>query len=325
MGPDGSRATDAPPTLVVADDDAITLAHVTRILSAAGYQVLGCSRGSEVLEKVRAGGVSLVLVDCAMPGMGGLEVCRILKATAEDVFVPVILMAARADASSRVEGLRNGADDFVQKPFDDDELVARVQNMLRIKQMHDAVRLAKTRLESLAGKDERSALYTESYVRSRLHQEFRRSERYQEPLAFLLLQAHAPVDATLDLGAASGQSAFATLAERVVQTVRETDVAAKFARSGIAVVLPATHFQGSLVVAERLWRAVTARPVAVDGTELAFSATLDPLFPSRPVARAEDMVASAMIALENVARRRAEPICVAQHDAYFFAPQRAEA
>src|SRR5579871_4605239 len=94
-----------------------------------------------------------------MPRLTGIEACRLLKGMTADTFFPVILVTVKSDAASRVEGLRIGADDYVCKPYDEAELVARVQNMLRIKRLHEQIVLQKARFERLSVHDDLTGLY----------------------------------------------------------------------------------------------------------------------------------------------------------------------
>ena len=119
-------------TIVVADDDRITRQLLASILSRRGFDVEPVEDGQSAVERVGKGGVDLVLLDILMPRLTGLEACRLLKSITGDSFLPVILVTVKTDSASRVEGLKIGADDYVCKPFDEEELIARVEAMLRI-------------------------------------------------------------------------------------------------------------------------------------------------------------------------------------------------
>ena len=113
------------------------------ILRSHGYTVETCEDGQEAVERVARGGIDLVLLDIVMPRLSGLEACRLLKGMTNESFLPVVLVTVKTDTASRVEGLKIGADDYVCKPFEEKELVARVEAMLRIKRLHDHVASAR--------------------------------------------------------------------------------------------------------------------------------------------------------------------------------------
>ncbi len=130
------------PLVLIADDHAEIRAYVGRHLRAR-YRVVEAADGAEALRKARAHPPDLVLSDVMMPGMDGLALLRALKADPETDFVPVVLLTARAAVEDRLEGLHAQADDYLTKPFEPAELVARVENLIAGRQRLRA-RLART-------------------------------------------------------------------------------------------------------------------------------------------------------------------------------------
>src|SRR5262245_32345814 len=145
------------------------------MLRQQGYVVEAVQDGQAAVERVGKGGVDLVLLDVLMPRLTGLEACRLLKGMTSDSFLPVVLVTVKTDTASRVEGLKIGADDYVCKPFDESELIARVEAMLRIKRLHDHVVQARAKLEQLSLHDELTSLYNYRYLHTRLTEEFKRA------------------------------------------------------------------------------------------------------------------------------------------------------
>src|SRR5690606_15761411 len=158
--------------IVVADDDRVTRTMLERVLTANGYRVETVADGQAAVVRAAGGDVDLLLLDHVMPRMSGLEACRLIKAGAGDNFLPVVLITIKTDTASRVEGLRIGADDYVCKPFDEGELLARIEAMLRIKHLHDHVARARAKLERLSVHDELTGLYNYRYLNTRLAEEF---------------------------------------------------------------------------------------------------------------------------------------------------------
>lgn len=173
--------------ILVADDNRLTRDLMGSILRAQGYQVECVEDGQMAVDFVGKGGIDLVLLDVVMPRLSGLEACRIIKSLTAEAFLPVILVTVKTDSQSRVEGLRFGADDYVSKPFDETELCARVEAMLRIKRLHDQVAEAKRRLEEASERDELTGVYNYRHLHGRLSVEFKRAERQQETLACALI------------------------------------------------------------------------------------------------------------------------------------------
>src|SRR5213079_3535227 len=115
--------------VLVADDERAVRESLRRALVLEGYEVELASGGREALESVGNGRADVVVLDVLMPDIDGLEVCRRLRGGGDRV--PVLMLTARDAISDRVEGLEAGADDYLVKPFDLDELIARLRALLR--------------------------------------------------------------------------------------------------------------------------------------------------------------------------------------------------
>jgi len=116
-------------TVLLADDDRAIRESLVRAMELEGYRVIPVPNGVQALNEVRRSGVDAAVVDVMMPGVDGLDVCRLLRA--DGYRTPILLLTARAETSERVEGLDAGADDYLVKPFELDELLARLRALLR--------------------------------------------------------------------------------------------------------------------------------------------------------------------------------------------------
>lgn len=125
--------------VLVVDDTPMNVKMLADILTFKGYQVVTAAGGSEGLAKVESEMPDLVLLDVMMPDIDGYAVCRAIRAKTETAILPVVMVTALDPARERVKGLEAGADDFLSKPIDQPELLARVRSLLRIKKFHDQV------------------------------------------------------------------------------------------------------------------------------------------------------------------------------------------
>ena len=132
--------TDGEHTVLVVDDLAPNIRLLDAVLTPRGYRVVGVSNGEEALGVLERGDepIDLVLLDIQMPGLDGYEVCRRIRADERTAFLPVVMITASGN-EQRIQALEAGADDFVAKPFDSAELLARVRSLVRLKRFHDTI------------------------------------------------------------------------------------------------------------------------------------------------------------------------------------------
>mgnify|MGYP001497783668 FL=1 len=116
--------------ILIVDDTELIVRIITDILVPAGYDVISANSGEEGIEMVRREKPDLVLLDIIMYGMDGLEVCKILRADESNNLMPIIILTAEDDEEQKLQGLELGADDYIKKPFNPRELIARVRNTL---------------------------------------------------------------------------------------------------------------------------------------------------------------------------------------------------
>jgi class 3 adenylate cyclase/CheY-like chemotaxis protein len=129
------------PVILVVDDMPQNIELVEAHLVPQGYEVVKAQNGEEALEMLINNQIDLILLDVMMPGMNGYEVCKKVKSDSANTFLPIIILTALDNIEAKIEGLEAGADDFLNKPFQKIELVARVKNLLNIKFLHDEVKL----------------------------------------------------------------------------------------------------------------------------------------------------------------------------------------
>src|ERR1700722_4129630 len=150
-------------TILVADDQAANRELVEELLTTQGFKVLTVSDGADVIEELIRSQGDLVLMDVMMPRLTGFQACEKIKNNPDTYLIPVILVTALSDKQDRIEGIRVGADDFLSRPVDRTELLARVRSLLKLKQRTDELERAESVLFSLARSIEGKDPYTHGH------------------------------------------------------------------------------------------------------------------------------------------------------------------
>jgi putative two-component system response regulator len=149
--------------ILLADDNEANRDLVGEMLTAEGYNVVTAADGQEAQRVVESGSIDLALLDVVMPRPSGFVLCQTMKANPETLLIPVILLTSLNSDADRLHGIMCGADDFLNKPVNKHELLARVHSLLRLKQFTDELDNAETVLFSLALSIEAKDPYTEGH------------------------------------------------------------------------------------------------------------------------------------------------------------------
>jgi signal transduction histidine kinase len=137
------------PVILVVDDQFQNVELLNAYLVPQGYDVVKAASGKEALEKISSDPIDLVLLDVMMPNMSGLEVLEKLRADERTRLIPVVMVTTLKETEDRIKALETGCDDFLSKPFDKHELLARVRSLLKIKSMHDKLQNSYAKLNEL--------------------------------------------------------------------------------------------------------------------------------------------------------------------------------
>src|SRR3989442_1966342 len=136
-----------PQRILVVDDMPVNVKLLADLLTVKGYTVVTAASGAEALVKVEKEQPGLVLLDVMMPGMSGYDVCRKIRENPATAMLPVVMVTALDPAQERVKGIEAGADDFLTKPINQPQLLARGKSLLRIKLLHDELAQRNRNLE----------------------------------------------------------------------------------------------------------------------------------------------------------------------------------
>jgi diguanylate cyclase (GGDEF)-like protein len=242
----------AAPLVLIADDDAVTRAVVHAWLADSGYEVIVAADGDAALALAAEKEPDLLLIDVSMPGLDGIEVCQAVQ-RATPIAPPVIFLTAHTDTHARVAGLDAGAVDYVVKPLNRDELVARVRAALRTKAVRDDLMNQATR-DALTGLPNRRDLDART-VAAIAH-----AQRYDRPLLCAMVDIDHFKQINDRYGHAAGDEVLREAANRLRETCRTPDTIGRYGGEEFAVLLPETTAEQTAAVGERLRRSFCHRP-----------------------------------------------------------------
>lgn len=307
--------------VVVADDDRATRERISGLLRAEGLTVLAAGNGQKAIDAVRAQSVDLVVLDVNMPGLSGIDACRVVKTITKDRFVPVVLLTGPGDLRARLQGMRTGADDHVAKPFEDDELVARIENMLRVKRAHDDVEYAKNEIRLTPLHDHLASFPDHRHFYECLQIEFDEAQRHLDPLACCIVAIDDFRKLVSDWGADVAAHVLEEVPERVQRTIRATDIATQFRTAEFGLLLPNTRPARALTLADRLVSEVALRPFDVDGKPLVITIAIGVgLYPSGRIRTHSELLDAASIAVARARVAGPNRVCAVQQQGYIFRP-----
>ncbi|MCP3981623.1 MAG: diguanylate cyclase [bacterium] len=249
--------------ILVVDDDPETARLLRSWLDESEYEIHDAPDGESGLASAERVSPDLILLDLTMPGIDGLTVARRLNEDVRWRSVPVVLLTACRDINTKVEAFTAGVDDYVTKPFDFEEIAARIRGQLRRREILSGLEStvqelssSNRQLEQLAMIDEKTGLYNFREFQRRLREEWERSERYAVPLSLVFLDIDHFKQINDTLGHQAGDCILGDFATLVAGGARTNDFAARYGGEEFAVILPHTDGEMAERVAERIRRAV---------------------------------------------------------------------
>ncbi|ACL65735.1 response regulator receiver modulated diguanylate cyclase [Anaeromyxobacter dehalogenans 2CP-1] len=253
------------PLLLVADDEPDAREVLSQVL-APEYEVASASDGQEALDLARAEHPDLVLLDIGMPRLDGFEVLQRLRQDPATADIPVIFVSGRGDDAVKVRSLDLGAVDYLQKPFSERELRARVERTLRLVRSQIALR-------ELAQTDALTGLANLRAFRARVDEEVKRARRYRTPLTCVMADMDNLKPINDALGHAAGDRAIAAVAAVIREELRETDFGARYGGDEFVLLLPHTTGEEGHVFAERVCTRLHETVLEVSGERVPLGAS----------------------------------------------------
>jgi diguanylate cyclase (GGDEF)-like protein len=236
--------------ILVVDDDDVSRELVGKALQFEGYQVRLAESGAEGVAVLNDWMPHLVLLDMNMPGMNGLE--TLVRLRARDEYVSVLFVSANSRIEDVIRGLDAGADDYICKPFDVGELLARVRSQLRIKDLNDNLKRANDRLKELIDIDDLTGLFNMRSLYKKLDFELDRARRYNRSVCVLMMDLDHFKQVNDKHDHLFGSYVIKSVGKIVRDNIRKVDFAARYGGDEYLVVLTEIARDGAVTFANRL-------------------------------------------------------------------------
>jgi two-component system, cell cycle response regulator len=254
--------TNVPFSVLVADDDDVSRKRLESVLRKHHYTVVSARDGQEAWDALeQPDAPRLTILDWMMPGMDGAEICRRLRATKREPYTYVMLLTGKDAKADLVEGLESGADDYLTKPFNTQELEVRLRAGRRIVELQRELITAREEMRYLAMHDRLTTLYNRTAMDEVLTREVGRSLRSGAPLSVAMIDLDFFKKVNDTFGHAGGDAVLQQAAQRFKHAARVYDVVGRFGGEEFCAVFPACDAEGASVVAERFRAALEASPV----------------------------------------------------------------
>jgi two-component system cell cycle response regulator len=280
-------------TILIAEDSLVIRAVLRRDLEEAGYVVIEAVDGDAALARSREVHPDAILLDIEMPGLNGHEVLAALKADSALKDIPVVFLTGRTGTKEMVAGLRAGAHDYLKKPFETTELVARVSGAVRIKKLQDELIQRNAELDRLSRVDALTGAYNRRHMDEQLQQHASAARRHRQSLSVVLFDIDHFKRVNDTEGHGGGDAVLCEITRRINDAVRAEDIVGRWGGEEFLVILPHTAVEAALPIAERVRQLIAHTPVIIGDRAVAVTlsggcAGTDQPEPDELVSRADD-------------------------------------
>ena len=248
--------------ILIADDEAMSRGLLQKTLERAGYEVLAVENGRQAADQLCvANGPKLALLDWVMPELDGPGVCKEVRKRKEQSYVYMVLLTSKEAKEDVVAGLGSGADDYLTKPFDPEELKARLRTGLRILDLEDRLVEAREEMRFKAMHDALTSLWNRGMILELLGRELSRSRREHVSTAILLCDLDHFKDVNDTFGHLAGDEVLRETARRLLSSVRSYDFVGRYGGEEFLVVLNNCDPAFGFVRAEQIRKTIAQCPV----------------------------------------------------------------
>lgn len=264
---------EEPPRLLLVEDEPTQRLLLHRLLTRSGYRVETARNGEEALACLLQGEVQFLITDWEMPEMDGVTLCRRARQASLSGYLYILLLTSHRSSADVVAGLDAGADDYLKKPADEGELLARLKAGRRIISLERSLREAHAQLAILASTDPLLQTYNRRHLMVELPREVERAQRYHRPLSVIMADLDHFKLVNDAHGHHVGDTALLEFSRIAGSSIRRSDWVARSGGEEFVIVLPETPLEDALLAAEKIRLACAATPIQAGPTTIRLTAS----------------------------------------------------
>lgn len=245
-------------SILIVEDSDPERELLSEILSKSHYRLYEASNAFSALEILNKVHVDIVLSDLMMPVMDGIDLCKEVKSHYKNIYF--IMLTAKDNTEDKISGLNSGADDYITKPYDINELLARVNVAARIVKSNKRLIFLNEELEKVIETDELTGLKNRRFFNKELNKEINRSTRYKHTLAVIIVDVDNFKEINDNYGHIVGDLVLKHVSGVMQNSIRETDFLCRYGGDEFVILLPETTPKNAFVVAEKIRRNIVKHP-----------------------------------------------------------------
>ncbi len=260
--------------ILIADDSIVSRHLLEATLRKWGYEVMVACDGAEALELLqREDAPSLIILDWMMPGMTGVEVCRRIRQRDSEPYTYILLLTSKSQKEDLIEGMDAGADDYITKPFDQNELQVRLRAGTRLVDLQSQLLKAREDLRDQATRDSLTRLWNRSSILSELGRELARSARESRPLGVVIVDLDHFKQVNDTYGHLAGDAVLREAARRMQNSIRQYDSIGRYGGEEFLILFPGCGEAESFAQADRLRKQLAQAEMSVNDSAVRITAS----------------------------------------------------
>lgn len=250
-----------PANILIVDDSAVQVRVLTEILNQDNHSIFTSFDGSGVLELMIDNRIDVVLLDVVLPGMDGFELLQMIQGCEQTKMVPVIMVTSMTNPLSVKKALEMGAMDYIKKPVEPIEVIARVHSALRLKHQQDM-------LQEYANQDGLTKIWNKAYVNEALKTMMNKGLELKTGVAFGMFDCDLFKRVNDSYGHVAGDAVLFAVAGIIKKSVKRSDIVGRYGGEEFCVILPNATLEASFIVCERIRYGVEKMAVPFNGEEI---------------------------------------------------------